>query len=94
MSVCELSANKTIPLSIECMSARSNVNTMLWTYGGDSRSQMGNGDAGAERSETAEGKMKGVVLLVPEKRVCTGFETAPSSNAGAVARAPSQGLSA
>jgi hypothetical protein len=28
----------------------------------------------------ADGKMKGRVLLVPEKRVCTGLETAPRSN--------------
>ena len=33
-----------------------------------------------------EGKMKGFVLLVPEKRACTGFATAPSSTARAVAR--------
>jgi hypothetical protein len=89
MSVCELSANKTIPLSIECMSARSNVNTMLWTYGGDSRSQMGNRDAGAERSETAEGKIKGSVPLVPEKRVCTRVEKAQSSKASAAIEARS-----
>jgi len=40
-----------------------------------------NRDSGAERSETAEGKMKGVVLLVPEKRVCTGFVTALADQA-------------
>jgi hypothetical protein len=44
-------------------------------------------DTGTERSETMEGKMKEVVLLVAEKRVCTRFETAPNSKARAVLRA-------
>ena len=46
-------------------------------------------DTGAERSETAEGKMKGSVPLVPEKRVCTRVEKAQSSKASAAIEARS-----
>ena len=41
------------------------------------------GEEGQHRGAIAppgtEGKMKGSVLLVSEKRVCTGFETAPTA---------------
>jgi len=44
---------------------------------------------GAEWSETTEGKMEASVPLVAEKRVCTRFETAPRSKAGAAIEARS-----
>jgi hypothetical protein len=49
------------------------------------------GDIGASDRGTrnVEGKIEGSVLLVPEKRVCTRVETAPSSKASAVIEARS-----
>src|SRR5437667_3587879 len=83
---CELNAIETTPLSIECMSVWSNgiqrceraaaTADRKWSIAVEQ-------DNGAERSETAEGKMEESVLLVPEKRVCTRFETAPRSKASA-----------
>jgi len=77
-SVCGPTANETIPFSIECMRARSNGMRICGRPAAtaDRQPRTWKGDSGAERSEAAEGKMKRVALLVPEKRVCTGFATA------------------
>src|SRR5271170_5148828 len=73
--VCDLNAIETIPLWIECVSARSNGRRRGGLAATRDRERRNRG-AGAERSETKEGKIDDPARGRSQGLVCTGNATA------------------